>query len=115
MSGTLATISLLLAAGADEAVLAYGKMASEVINQPHGGRVKGPAEKAATRRMLARGPAFRARSWACPVADGVEDEDADSDASFDASPSSSAAQHSALGMRIWRTGRRKRFVRLIGR
>lgn len=63
VSHSLATVSLLLAAGADETALNEDRRTvSEVMCVLHEGRTKGPAEKAATRRMLARGPAFRARS-----------------------------------------------------
>eukprot|EP00752_Nemacystus_decipiens_P002748 g2566.t1 len=103
VSGTPATLRLLLAAGADETALnETGRTASEVMCDQHDGqRMNGPAEKATTLRILARGPAFRARSWTWPVVDGLAD--------VDASPS-------ALGVRIWpSSGSRKCFVRLIGR
>lgn len=120
VSGTLATISLLLAAGADETVLnLYEQTASEVMCEPHDCRTKSPAEKAATRRMLARGPAFRARSWVWPAAVDAEDEEDAGDhlaGVVDASSSGKGrAQHAPLGVRIWRSGDRKRFVRLIER
>ena len=116
VSGTLATVSLLLAAGADETVVSvYGKTASEVVCASGGVRDKSPAEKAATRRMLARGSAFRARSWVWPVADMKGDEDAASVADLVASASSSGALHSALGVRVWRPASRKFFVKLMGR
>ena len=117
--GTLATISVLLAAGADETDLnCRGETASEVMCEAHGGRPKDPAEKAATFRMLARGPAFRARSWVWPGADVDEGEDEDEDGAdnVEASPRGSGAPTSALGVRIWRSSTsRKYFVRLIRR
>ena len=62
--GTVGMLSVLLAAGADEAQLDdHGRTASEVV-----GTVTliddDPAEHRAKRRVLRRAPAFRARSWA---------------------------------------------------
>lgn len=112
--GILATISVLLAAGADETVVNLkGETASEAICSPYDGRLKGPAEKAAAVRMLAQGPAFRTRSWVWPVTGVDEDGDVDG-VDLDASSSSSGAQHSALDVRILRPASRKCFVRLMG-
>lgn len=62
--GSLATVRMLLAAGADETALSSdGKRACDCI----GRRTRGDrdaAREAAIGRMLERGPAFRARSWA---------------------------------------------------
>lgn len=62
-SGSLATIHVLLAAGADDTSLnPDGKRASDVIGQSAEGDPD-PAQEAAIARILERGPAFRARSW----------------------------------------------------
>lgn len=62
--GQLATTSVLLAAGANERACCCGMTASEHAGRPMMLDAKGPAFVRATVRLLARGPAFRARSWA---------------------------------------------------
>lgn len=66
--GTLGALKVLLAAGADETKRLNGRTASEAVrvSMPDG-RLVPEEEVAAMRRMLRRGPAFRARSWAWRV------------------------------------------------
>lgn len=63
-----ATVSILLEAGADEAARdSGGRIPREVIGDSLGREVQRTwPEEVAIRRMLQRGPAYRARSWAWP-------------------------------------------------
>ncbi|CAN0330441.1 unnamed protein product [Ectocarpus sp. 12 AP-2014] len=61
------TTSVLLAAGAEESVVdAVGRSARDVVAMSRDVD-SGLPDVAATRRMLERGPAFRARAWAWPA------------------------------------------------
>lgn len=66
--GNLAIIGVLLAAGMDEANKdKVGTSAFDVAGVDAPEEKKGRELQAAIRRVLRRGPAFRARSWAWPV------------------------------------------------
>lgn len=67
--GTLGMLSILLSAGEDETQLdGNGRTASEAVRTSSwDGHFVTKEEEAAMRRMLLRGPAFRARSWAWRV------------------------------------------------
>lgn len=69
MYGSLATVQVCLAAGADENfVNATGMKAAHVVGLYAPSNTKDPDKlKAAIGRMLRQGPAFRARSWAWPL------------------------------------------------
>lgn len=65
--GHLATVSVLLAAGADERQLGTNGMSVADVAQSHlPVEERSPKQSEAVRRLLARGPAFRAWSWAWP-------------------------------------------------
>lgn len=69
---SLGAVKLLLAAGADEAAVDnHGALPRDVIGtaQPEFGPPieSDPTNEAAIARVLKRGPAFRARSWAWPA------------------------------------------------
>lgn len=68
--GNLATMSVLLAAGADETATTANSQGHSPYDYiaPCSCRTgeRDPADEAARARMLDRGPAFRARSWAWP-------------------------------------------------
>lgn len=109
--GSLSVIHALLAAGADETVVASdGRRASDVIRPPPGEandesvrRVRDEAEEAAMGRMLERGPAFRARSWAWPTRTNSRDDE-------------TARQPApSLGVRVFRQGNRRLFTRRFPR
>ncbi|CAM9452146.1 unnamed protein product [Scytosiphon promiscuus] len=116
--GIVEAVGLLLAAGADEtAVDSEGRSVSEVIgelasetyrqrNVGDGGSAE--QEAAATRRLLARGAAFRARSWAWEVLGREDDGDGAAASGVDGAPPS-------LNVRIFRPRSRKLFSERIGR
>lgn len=63
--GSLPVMHVLLATGADETVVTSdGTRASDIVQQRGSRSDEHEAEKAAMVRMLERGPAFRATSWA---------------------------------------------------
>ena len=75
MYGSLATVHVCLAAGADERFVTPTGVRADRVIRPAPPSANKPVElRAAIGRMLRRGPAFRARSWAWPVtvdADGI--------------------------------------------
>lgn len=80
MHGSLTTVHVCLAAGADENfVNSTGLKATHVVGIYAPPNTKNPDElKAAIVRMLQRGPAFRAQSWAWPLVMGGASVDASS-------------------------------------
>lgn len=111
---SLRATHLLLAAGADETSrFCSGQLPSDAIGSSLSESARNPALEAAVGRMLKRGPAFRARSWAwnAPKADagatGAGSEASDA-------LSGGANPGVALGVRIFRARKRffvSRFVR----
>ncbi|CAM9947721.1 unnamed protein product [Scytosiphon promiscuus] len=107
--------AILLPAGADElAVNAQGRRPSDIIgffvenSAEHSRHV---SEKDAFRRMLKRGPAFRARSWVWPTpGEGVIGMAAER-----RRPLSSSVRAPALGVRLLRQKRRRLFPRALAR
>lgn len=69
-SCSLSSLNMLLSASALETAQdLFGRVPSDIVGRDLEGHEKSPATEAAVRRMLARGPAYRARSFAWPVAD----------------------------------------------
>ncbi|CAN0041399.1 unnamed protein product [Ectocarpus fasciculatus] len=92
----LSSLHVLLEAGADEtAINSEGQRAREVI----GAQVPvDAAKKAAISRMLERGPAFRARSWAWPAIGSTG-----SGSGLCAKPAPSKPKAATLGARFYRS------------
>lgn len=108
-TGRLATVSVLLAAGADErATDNHGRGAHEVI------RLEGgidPAMEAAVFRMLERGPAFRAVSWRWPSnISACFGREGDSNVGLPG-----RQNVGPLGVKIFRSGNKNALVRLVSR
>ncbi|CAM9890291.1 unnamed protein product [Laminaria digitata] len=129
--GCPAAVGVLLEAGADEAAPdSKGLIPLDVIGVVIGrlGARMERGKEVAVRRMLQRGPAFRARSWAWPS--DTEEADAGGSRDGDTAAAAAAAADAVLsstpgvetpsvtGVRIFRPkekGGSKFFVRLIGR
>ena len=129
-----AAVSILLEAGADDVARdSRGCIPLDIVGMStdriYGARMNGGKE-VAIRRMLQRGPAYRARSWAWPVgevADAVGIGDGASSAAAGAGaagaaaavlPSPAVTPPLVIGVRIFRRKEKsssKFFVRLIGR
>lgn len=106
--GSLATVSVLLAAGADETTVDMkGRLASEDNSEG----ATNPAVKEAIFRMLRRGAAFRASSWEWP--DGTRALAGD-EGGVDATLHGGRRVES-LGVMIFRPRSKKTFMRLAGR
>ncbi|CAM9172060.1 unnamed protein product [Laminaria digitata] len=126
-----AGLSVLLEAGADEAARHSGRIPRDVIGMDLGRDAESQMDRGketAIRRMLQRGPAYRARSWAWPA-----DEEADAGGSGDGGTAAATAAAAAaavlsssptvpkapvIGVRIFRPKKEsssKFFVRLVGR
>lgn len=86
---SVAAVSVLLASGAEEAARdAKGRLPQDIIGaDPRRGRSMSRGQKLTVRRMLERGPAYRARSWTWPTegADGAYCDD-DGDAVISSPP-----------------------------
>lgn len=121
----IAAVNMLLQAGADEtAVGSCGRTAIECL--PGGPGAVGPCsldtqrdpeEVAAVRRMLGRGPAYRARSWGW-LAEHPTTTVASADPAAGAAgmaPSLSSRPTAPVGVRIFRPESTKFYVRLIAR
>ena len=132
-----AEVSVLLEAGADEAVPdSQGCTAQDYfgmsVSRDSGGIDRG--DEAAIRRVLERGPAYRARSWAWPCEEEADagGRDGDGDAVAAAPPPAVAVAAAVLlpplvvkpppvvSLRIFRPKEKKSshsklFVRLVGR
>ena len=112
----LPTISVLLAAGArEDAKDTRGRLAFDVIGSDKSVVADmDPPKRSAARRMLLRGPAFRAKSWAWPESDGAA-----ASASDAGSPSDVAAwrggRQGPLGARVFRRSGRRGFFRVCCR
>lgn len=125
--GTLDTLSVLLSAGADETKLdCNGLTASEVVGASSScdGHLVTKEEATAMPRMLLRGPAFRARSWAwrvgrtgttalhggcggaCRAGEG---------SGGDAGEAGTARHRAPLAVRIYRPENKTLFLRYLGR
>lgn len=112
----LSCASVLLAVEADETVVdGDGKRSVDVIGSllPQGSSTRDPEKEAALRRMLARGSAFRARSWAWRV--GSAPTAAVAATSVFASAAAGKKATAPLGVRIFRPKSGNFFVRIIGR
>ena len=116
--GHLATMSVLLAAGADEMATTVDTGLSPydyVVLCSCSTVEKNPADEAARCRMLGRGPAFHARSWAWPASvskDVVSTSPADCGTSVFCSPRAPKVPPS-VGVRIYRPESKKSYVRLM--
>ncbi|CAN0126162.1 unnamed protein product [Scytosiphon promiscuus] len=107
--------AVLLSAGADElAVNAEGRRPSDIIGffvENNAERSRQVSEKDAFRRMLKRGPAFRARSWVWPTpGEGVLGMAAER-----RRPLSSSVRAPALGVRLLWQKRRRFFPQALAR
>lgn len=104
----LASVSILLAAGADETALdTNGRCASEMADL---GEDTDPAAEAAILQMLERGPAFRALSWRWRAGMGSSAGDA-----IRVTATGPRRRVGLLGLRIFRARSKKAFVRLASR
>lgn len=123
-----ATVSILLEAGADEAARnSQGRVPGAVIGLLLGADVDDNhrqldrREEVAVRRMLQRGPAYRARSWAWPADEEAGDVDTAAAAPTAAAAAVVLASAPAMkiplfvGVRPKEIGHTKLFVRLMGR
>lgn len=110
----LSTISVLLAAGAQEdARDSRGRLAFDVIGSDKSVVADmDPCKRAAVYRMLQRGPAFRAKSWAWP---GSYEASSASDADVGAVAARWGERQGLLGVRIFRRRNRRTLVRLYCR
>lgn len=109
----MSCVSVLLAAAADETVVDFnGKRAVHVIGIRPPRRARDPKRAEALRRVLARGPAFRARSWSWHA--GPAPAAAATRASVTLAEKKATA---SLGVRIFRrkTGKGKISVGIVGR
>eukprot|EP00752_Nemacystus_decipiens_P002683 g2509.t1 len=71
-SCSLPALDMLLSASALETAQdLFGRVPSDIVGRDLAGHEKSPATEAAVRRMLARGPAYRARSFAWPIPGGA--------------------------------------------
>lgn len=123
----LPIIGVLLRARADETAIAptgetaHGAVGYHLREDPHLRGTGDPAEKAAVHRMLAQGPAFRARSFLWPTADDDDDnggcvvEGGGGGEDAAAVPSRSEARDVVSPERIWRPKRKEFLMRLISR
>jgi len=101
-----AIFSVLLAAGVDELALDdQGRQAEYVLNRRKGEKDQG--KTAACCRILQRGPAFRALSWAWPPIEAGAD--------VVAAGTAQRVSRSRLGVRVFRPKTKTFFVSLIGR
>lgn len=110
----ISCVSALLAAGADETVLDRdGKHSIDVVgNSLQGSKKRDPKKEAAICRMLARGSAFRARSWTWPVGRAAS---AAAAARVNISRGKKATATAPLGVRAFRPRGGRPFVRTIER
>ncbi|CAM9469429.1 unnamed protein product [Laminaria digitata] len=114
-----ASVSVLLAEGADEAARnSAGRLPRDAIGVGLG-REQLPMDRGkevAIRRMLRQGPAYRARSWAWPAREAGGGGGGGGGAVVSSQP---AAPNAPVGVRIFRpesdTTRRRLFVGLVGR
>ena len=120
--GSLATVNVLLAAGADETAVCDvgGAIASDVIGlMPPGGERASKKKSAAIFRSLERGPAYRARSWAW-VANGEDTVTAGAAGAGAGAATTTVGKLSTLhswgtAVRIFRPTRDTRLIKSIGR
>lgn len=106
---SVAAVSVLLASGADEAVRdAKERLPQDIIGaDPRRERSMSRGQELAVRRMLGRGPAYRARSWAWPT-EGADKASCGDDGE--------AVVSSPPAVRIFRPGSDRRFfARVVGR
>lgn len=99
--GSVAAVGVLLAAGANETQCDdRGLCASDLVGSRVPVGQASPSKNAGLRRMLARGPAYRARSWAWPSAAAVV---------------KGGTGKGTLGVRVWRPTNANLFVNRLGR
>lgn len=114
--GNAATIGVLLRNGADETVVDRNGVTASVAvgTQMPGTGKRGAVEVAAMRRVLERGPAFRARSWWWPARSAALLR-AGRDESVGLRSSAARPATASLGVKIYRPPNPERFLRLIHR
>lgn len=120
-----AAVSVVLAAGGDEARPdSKGRIPRDVTPRDVVGADAGregvlmvPEKELAIRRMLERGPAYRARSWAWPVEAAVARGCGDGGGVVVSSPRRAVPKKPLVGVRIFRpkSDRNFQFVGLVGR
>lgn len=110
----LPTMSVLLAAGArEDARDSRGRLAFDVIGSDKSVVADmDPSKRAAARRMLQRGPAFRAKSWAWP---GSGEASGVGGAGGNAAAAWRGEVQDPLGVRVFRRSDRHVLVRVCGR
>lgn len=104
---SVASVGVLLAAGANEIQRDYrGTCASDHVGRRVPVEQASPSQNAGLRRMLERGPAYRACSWAWPSAAA---------AAAAAIGIGGTGKGTTLGVRVWRPTNANLFVKRFGR